>query len=462
MPLPEGEGVTLVLADWLVPAADRAPEQEWGVRVVDGVVDAVGPNRDLLAAHVAEGGSDDEVVDAGGHVVLPGFVNAHVHLYGTLAHGIPPPEGGGPTDFWSFLDQYWWPKVEDALDQEMIAAATDYVCAEMLRSGTTTFYDILEAPYALPEALLMQKEIVERRGLRGLLSFEATERAGPEIARLGLEENIRLIEECRRSPDGLVGGVMCWHTVFTCSRSYISEAFGLAAERGVMCHAHVNEGVHEGQWAEEHLGQRTVELYDTLGVAGPRLLASQCVQLSDTERALLAERDVRVSHMPLANCEVGGGIAPIPELMDAGVTVGLGSDGYVNDFYEVMRGAFLIHKARLQDPATMPAERVLAMATEGGARALGLDLVGRLEPGWKADLQVVDAAFPTPITRQNLAEQLVLWRNHSHVRDVMVAGRWRVRDREVLGVDLEHLRAHNREQARRLWGIEVASETGGK
>jgi 5-methylthioadenosine/S-adenosylhomocysteine deaminase len=435
--------MTVVVADWLVTAADREPLAGHAIRVVDGVVESVGPAADVLAAHPG-----DELVDASGHVVLPGFVNAHVHLYGVLAHGIPVDEA--PDGFWSFLDDYWWPKVEDALDHDMITAATDWVCAEMLRSGTTTFYDILEAPNALPDALLAEKEIVERRGIRGLLSFEATERAGPEIAELGLAENVRLIEAARGSE--LVSGLMCFHTTFTCSADYIRRAFELAGDLGVLTHAHCNEGVHEGAWCEQNLGKRTLEHYADLGVAGAGFLASQCVQLSDREREILATSGMRVTHMPLANCEVGGGIAPIPELLAAGVTVGLGSDGYVNDFYEVMRGAFLLHKARLLDPGAMPAATVLGLATEGGARALGLDRVGRLEPGWAADLQIVDAVFPTPVTPHNLFDQLVLWRNHTHVRDVMVAGRWRVRDGEVLGADLGAMRARTHEQARRLWG----------
>lgn len=443
----ERPAVELILGDWLVVDATSPPRQGWGVAVDGSTVAAVGPNDELRAAH-----PEARVRDAAGHVVLPGFVNAHVHLYGTLAHGIPP-AATPPTDFWSFLEDYWWPLVEDALDVDMVVAATDYVCAEMLRSGTTSFYDILEAPNALPGALLAQKEVVERRGLRGLLSFEATERAGPEIAKLGLAENTALIDACRAEgdSDSLVGGLMCWHTTFTCSADFITEAFGLAADRGVLSHAHLNEGVHEGRWCEEHLGMRTVDFYDSIGVAGPRFLASQCVQVDERERALLAERGVRVTHMPLANCEVGGGIAPIPELVDAGVTVGLGSDGYVNDFYEVMRGAFLVHKARLQDPGTMPADRVLHLATLGGAEVLDLDRVGRLDVGWAADLQVVAADFPTPITEHNLFEQLVLWRNHRDVRDVMVAGTWRVRDHEVLDADLGALRARTREQAERLW-----------
>ena len=100
----------------------------------------------------------------------------------------------------------------------------------------------------------------------------------------------------------------------------------------------------------------------------------------------------------------------------------------------------------------MPASTVLGLATEGGARALGLDRVGRLDVGWSADLQLVDAALPTPITAHNLHDQLVLWRNHTHVRDVMVAGRWRVRNGEVLGADLDAMRARTHEQAKRLWG----------
>lgn len=434
--------MSLILPDWLVVAADREPVDGWGVRVLDGVIDAIGPHHQLRTDH-----PDDEVIDAVDHVVMPGFVNAHVHMYGVLAHGIPVDES--PDGFWSFLDDYWWPKVEDALDHDMIVAATDWACAEMLLSGTTSFYDILEAPHALPGVLEAEKEIVEARGIRGILSFEATERAGPSIADLGLSENVDFIEAARESD--LVSGMMCFHTTFTCSEDYIRRAFGLAEELGVLTHAHCNEGIHEGAWCEEHLGKRTLEFYADIGVAGPGFLASQCVQLSDRERAIIAETSMRVSHMPLANCEVGGGIAPVPELLGAGVTVGLGSDGYINDFYEVMRGAFLLHKARLLDPGAMPAATVLGMATEGGAKALGMDRVGRLEPGWSADLQIVDGRFPTPVSAHNLFDQLVLWRNHTHVRDVMVAGQWRVRSGEVLGADLDEMRARTQHQANRLW-----------
>lgn len=433
----------LILADWLITTPTAAPKKNWGVRVVHDKIDAIGPQAELRAQY-----PEDNIHQADGQVLSPGFVNAHAHLYGVLAHGIPLAKA--PSDFWAFLADFWWPLVEDALDHEMICAATDWVCAEMLQGGTTTVYDCLEAPFAMPEALLAQKEVVEQRGMRAVLSFEATERVSKANGQLGLQENAKFVDLCRQE-GGLVQGLMCFHTTFTCSAEFIKQAFALAAERRVLTHCHCNEGVHEPNYAMDHFGMRTLEYYDRLGVTGPHMLASQCVQLSDRERAIIAERGLKVTHMPLSNCEVGGGIAPIPEQVAAGVTLGLGSDGYINDFFEVMRGAFLIHKANKLNPQVMPAPEVWYLATEGGARSLGLEKIGRLEPGWVADLQLIDATFPTPAAEHNLYEQLVLWRNHIHVREVMVAGQWRVRNGLVLGADLAAMQARVQQNAARMW-----------
>ena len=223
----------------------------------------------------------------------------------------------------------------------------------------------------------------------------------------------------------------------------------------MFCHAHVNEGVHEGRWCEEHHGMRTLEFYERIGVASPRFQASQCVQLSAREIDIIADTGVRVSHMPLSNCEVGGGIAPVLEMLERGVTVGLGSDGYLNDMFAVMRGAFLLHRAATLDPGAISAASVLHMATEGSARTLGLERVGRLAPGWHADLQLVEldgpGGLPTPVEAHNLLDQLLLWRSAEHVSKVMVGGDWIVDGGEVVGADMAELRARTLEQAARLW-----------
>ena len=244
---------------------------------------------------------------------------------------------------------------------------------------------------------------------------------------------------------------MSVHTTFTCSDDFLRKAFELAEENNVLFHAHCNEGVYEGEWCEKTYGHRTFEHYEKLGINGSRFLASQCVHLSEREIELISSAGTRCVHMPLSNCEVGGGIAPIPELLEQGVAISLGSDGYINDMFEVMRGAFLIHKARLQNPQTMKAEQVFEMATLAGAKTLGLENVGALKSGFTADLQLVNANFPTPSSKENLIEQVILHRSGHHVDSVMIAGEWRLKNGEVLGADLEEQREALHIQAKRLW-----------
>ena len=433
----------LILPEWLITSATEPPRRGWGVRVLDGRVDDVGTHATLTAAH-----PDDRRLQADGQVLSPGFVNTHTHLYGVLAHGIP--LSSAPEGFWPFLKDFWWPLVEDRIDTRMLRAAVEWQCRTMLRSGVTTFYDCLEAPHALPGCLEAEAEVVERYGQRGLLSFEATERVSPENGQLGLRENYDFTA-ARARLGGLVQGLMCYHTTFTCSPEFIQKAFAMAQELGCLVHAHLSEGTYEPQVCLERHALRPVQFYEKLGVLGPGLLASQCVQLDADEVALLAGRGVRVAHMPLSNCEVGGGIAPIPQLTATGTTVGLGSDSYIDNFFEVMRGAFLIHKAAQTDPRLMPAGLVYHLATEGGARALGLERVGRLAPGWKADLQLIAADFPTPAAEWNLYDQLILYRNPEHVRLVMVDGRILLQNGLPLTGDPDAAHANLLAQAERLW-----------
>lgn len=442
----------LILPDWLITTPTVPPRRGWGVRIVADQITAVAPHAELRTRY-----PEDPIWEAPGQVLAPGFVNAHTHLYGVLAHGIPLTQA--PAGFWPFLQEFWWPHVEDRLNHALICAATDLQCARLLLGGVTTFYDCTEAPYALPGVLAAQAEVVQRHGNRAILSFEATERVSPANGQLGLQENSNFIQQCRsqcppapgRSAPPLLSGLLCFHTTFTCSAAFIRQAFALAREYGTLVHAHVSEGLYEPEYNLAQHGVRTIAYYNRLGLLGPDFLASQGVQVNAEEIALLAAHGVRVVHMPLSNCEVGGGIAPLPELIAAGITVGLGSDGYVDDFFEVMRGAFLIHKATHLDPQLMPAALVWYLATEGGARALGLPQVGRLEPGWQADLQLIDATLPTPLTADNLYDQLLLHRNAHDVRAVWVAGRLRVQAGLLVAADLAELIAHAHEAAHRLW-----------
>lgn len=428
---------------FVIRSADALPEPGWAVAIEGDSIVAVGPAQELIAAFTGA-----EHTDLPNQLIAPGFINAHHHMYGVLAHGIPLDRA--PAGFWPFLERFWWPLVEDALTPDLLLAATDLACLDMVHSGITSFYDCLEAPNALPGALEAEAAIVRKWGLRGILSFEATQRQSEANGELGLRENADFIDQCRGS-SGMVQGMMCYHTTFTCSEDFIRSAFRLAGERGARVHAHLSEGAYEPAYCMERYGRRTVEQYAHWDLLGPNMLASQCVQINENEMRLLAEAGVSVSHMPLSNCEVGGGFSPAPEMLEAGIPVSLGTDGYINNFFEVMRGAFLMHKARLQDPTTMPAEAVWKMATENGAAALGLSNVGRLEAGYVADLITIQLDLPTPPRSHNLRDQVILWRNPEHVRNVMVAGRFLMRDGIIPEVDENAIRECTRQAASRLW-----------
>jgi len=442
-----------ILGGWLMRSALEEPLADWGVLMDDGAIETVGPNAEIR--RLVDPG---RIEDATSCVVMPGFCDAHMHMYGVLSHGIKVPSAF--KDLGGFLKDFWWPLVEDRIDHELIRVTTSHACYEMIQSGVTSFMDVLEAPNSLPGCLRVEAEVVRGTGLRGVLSFEASERMGPELAKAGLEENRRFVAEnssANCSAGGLIRGMMCIHTTFSCSPSYISEARAISKDLGCSIHMHLSEGNYEPEQCLENSGKRPVELYRDLDYLGPDVLASQSVQVTPAEVDIMARHGVAVCHMPLSNCEVGAGIAPVPDMLKRGMRVGLGSDGYVTDFFQVMRGAFLIHKAYRQDAGVMPASQVVDMATRAGPAIIGFERTGLLQEGFRADVIAVDLShLPTPVLAHNLVDQLLLYCGPHDVKSVMVDGRYLKKDGRVLVLDGPAVRQRTREAARKFW-----SEAGG-
>ncbi|MEG0590621.1 MAG: amidohydrolase family protein [Lachnospiraceae bacterium] len=417
---------------------------DYGVRVEGERIIQIAPNHQLK---IEEG---DEVTVLNNQIILPGFVNGHNHMYGFLSHGITAETM--VTEFSSFLDDFWWPYVENRLNHELVEATTRWACVEMIESGVTSFVDILEGPNTIPGALEIEKNIVKDAGLRGRLSFEACERISLKNGQLGLKENIEFVKEYNHG-NQLVKGINSIHTLFTCSPPFVSQAKKLADDNDCMVHMHLSESVFEPNWCMEHYGKTPVEVYEELGYLDSNVLASQVVQVKDMELDILAKHGVKVVSMPLSNCEVGGGFAPVTKMLERGMTVGLGTDGYVNNFFEVMRGAFLMHKANQQDPQVMSAECVYKMATCMGAKAIGIEETGSLKEGNFADMITVSTELPTPINTKNVYDQLVLFCNPEQVINVMGNGNWLKKEGQVVTLNKEKSRKELYEITKKFWKV---------
>ena len=411
-----------------------------GVVFSGGVVQRVAPNFELASL-------SGRILDLRDQLILPGFVNGHTHMYGVLSHGIP--SSAAVTDFNSFLNAYWWPLVEDRIDHDLAELTAKWACSVMTASGVTSFVDILEAPYAVPGVLERVSSAVSEAGLRGYLSIEASERVAPALAQAALQENDTFARA--HADDPLVHGMMSMHTLFTCSPDFVLEAARLAKQSGSLFHMHLSESVYEPDWCKAHYGKRTIEVYNDLGCLDANVFASQMVQVSPEEIALFAAAGASAVSMPLSNCEVGGGVAPVTELLSAGVRVGLGSDGYIDNFFEVMRGAFLIHKAHRLDPQAMPAKTVYRMATSLGADAISRPDLGRIATGCPADIITVCADAHTPVTQENIYDQLVLFRNPEDVRNVFAGGEQLKDDGRLTRLDQQTIGEELRAACKRFW-----------
>mgnify|MGYP000365952385 CR=1 FL=1 len=434
--------VETLITDGIVVTSARGPVYKPGyVAISDGKILEVGPGhpKNMTAQNL---------VNAENYIVLPGLISAHDHMYGVLAHGIP--VNVKVESFWEFLYKFWWPYVEDRLDKRLVESAVRYAAVERLKTGTTAVSDILEAPNSLPGVLDVEAKVVAEAGLRAVLSFEATERCSLENGLHGLKENMEFIKTGDRY-GGMVKGMHCIHTTFTCSPDFIQQCRRDADKTGAGIQIHFEEGIYETQVCLNRYGKYPAQLYEELGFWKDDVIASQCVKTTMEELDIMARRGVKVSHQPLSNGEVGGGIAPIPEMLERNIHVCLGTDGFITDMFEVMRNTWLIHKAAKENAAVLSAEEVFKMATENGATALKIK-AGKIETGYKADITILRNRFPTPITPENIVAQIVVYASGSWVDTVLVDGKIVVSGGKILTVDENKARDECIKSAAELWG----------
>ncbi len=388
----------------------------------------------------------DEVIDAAGHVAMPGFFNAHCHAPMTFERGWAEDL---PLDRW-FNERIW--VAESALTEEDVYWGAALAACEMIRSGTVAFAD----HYFYMDRVA---EVVEQSGLKAALTWcvfgiGAEAEIGP-----GLEGTIEFVKRWQGGGDGRIRTLLGPHSPYVCPPEFLAEAAGRAQELGVGVHIHVAESMAQVENSLRQYGRTPVAHLEQLGVLDVPCIAAHCIYLTEDDRRILAERGVHVVQCPKTHLKLAMGATPVPDLLARGVNVALGSDGpgsnNTMDMFEVARLAALIQKHELNDAMAMPGDTVLRLATRNGAQAMGFEGSGVLAPGRPADLILVDFDRPHLRPRHNLVANLVYAACGADVSHVIVDGRLLMRDGELLTLDEERILAEAERRALRMVGEEM-------
>lgn len=395
--------------------------------IKDDSITAVGEADDIAARFAAK-----ETVDCTGKVIMPGLVNAHTHIPMTLFRGL---NDDLRLDVWL---GYLMPLEREFVTPEFVKLGARVACAEMIRSGITTFADM----YYFEEAIAEETAAIGMRALCGqtVLVFPAPDAETYEDALVLCR---RFIERWNGHP--LIQPAVAPHAWYTGTPEMDRACADLARAYDVPLHTHVSETRLEADNCRQMHQMDVVSWIGSHGILETKLLAAHCVHLERSEMYALKDAGAGVAHCPTSNLKLASGIAPVGEMLDIGLKVGVGTDGPASnndlDMFEEVRLAALLAKTKSNDPTVLPARQALEAATIGGARALHMEhFTGSLEVGKRADLAVVDLSGihnqPQFHNSPDAVYSVLIYSAKStDVADVMVNGRWLMRDRELLTLD---------------------------
>ncbi|MFC3797855.1 5'-deoxyadenosine deaminase [Cohnella sp. GCM10012308] len=397
------------------------------VLIEDGAIVRIGSDIDA---------PDAEIIEADGKVLLPGFVQTHIHLCQTLFRG-----RADDLALIDWLRERIWP-LEAAHSEDSVYYSALLGIGELIRSGTTTILD-METVHHTDAAF----RAIEESGIRAfsgkVMMDHGTEvpLALQEKTERSLQESVDLLEKWHGAANGRIQYAFCPRFVVSCTEELLIGVRDLAAEYGVRVHTHASENRDEIALVESERGMRNVVYLDHIGLARPNLILAHSVWLDETEKAIIQKRGVKVTHCPGSNMKLASGIAEVPALLEMNIPVGLGADGAPCnnnlDMFQEMRLAAFVQKVQ-HGPTVMDARKVLRMATMGGAEVLGLESeIGSVEIGKKADLQLLDLEdfHVYPSFDADIFSRVVYAATRGDVHTVLIDGKVVMSGKKVLTVD---------------------------
>lgn len=423
------------MAKTIVKNAEIITAQDTG-RYFIGIVD---DTIEVISKEKPAGYEEAKVIDAAGKIAVPGMVNTHTHAAMTLLRSY-----ADDMVLMDWLQNKIWP-AEDGLTDDDIYWGTMLSIAEMLKTGTTCFADMYFAMDRVADA-------VAETGIRAALSRGLTGFSDENYAKL--EENANLFKERHNSCNGRIRVMLGPHAPYTCSVEYLKKVIATAQNIGSEIHMHLSETAGEVSDCVKQHGVSPIKLMDSLGMFECGTLAAHCVHVDADDIKIMAAKNVRVAHNPQSNLKLASGIAPVPAMLAAGITVGLGTDGTSSnnnlDMLEECRLAAMLHKNMTGDPQIIPAGQALAMATSEGAKALGFKNLGKIEAGQKADIVLYDMDKPYWHPRHDRISLFVYAANACDADTVIIDGKVLMQNGELLYMDLEKIYDEADRRAHRL------------
>jgi 5-methylthioadenosine/S-adenosylhomocysteine deaminase len=394
-----------------------------------------------------------ETVDAKGGIVMPGLVNTHTHLPMTLFRGL-----ADDLPLMTWLNDHIFPAEATFIRPESVYTGTLLACAELLLSGTTTCCDGYFYEHFSAQAVLLS-------GLRAILGQGVIDYPAPGVP--DPSENISAARDFFhrwQNASPLIQPSIFCHSPYTCSEKTLREAKDIAHATGSLFQVHAAETRSEYELIKERYHMSPIAYLDSLNILDSRTLLVHAIWLDDADIDIVARTGAAVSHAPESAMKLGSGIARIPECIQAKIRVGLGTDGCASnnnqDMFQEMDFTAKLHKASTLNPQAMQSRTVLEMATIAGARAIGMDrMIGSLEPGKQADIIVLDTHAPHLTPLYHPESHIVYAAKGSDVRDVMIGGKWRVKNRVLVSLNLDEVLDQARAEGNRIQEWRTHRET---
>src|SRR5689334_4767426 len=420
------QAVDLIVSGGTVVTMDgaRAGYEDGSLAVRGDSIVAVGPRAEIESQYRGA-----QVIDARGHLVLPGSINGHTHVPMTLFRGLH-----DDVTLNDWLYKYICPAEAKHVNEDFVRWGTRLAAAEQIRAGVTTFADM----YYFENAIAEETKAAGMPGVLGetFIDFPAPDNKS-EAEMLAYTE--RFLKRWQGDP--LIHAAPAPHSIYTCSKKTLQDAAALARKYHSPILIHVAEMKKEWEDSEKANGVSPVQYLEKIGVLGPDIVAAHCIFVDEADRKLLSERGTGCVHNPSSNMMIASGVSPVPEMRAAGVAVGLGTDGPAGsnndlDLMEEIDLAAKLAKISKMNPLALGAKDVVAMATIDGARAIHMEReIGSIEAGKKADIILISLNEPNAVPMYDIYAQIAYSLKGRDVETVIIGGKVVMRDHRLLTVD---------------------------